>query len=215
MHASRLPLRHIALAIGLLLAGSALAQAQQSPPPAPRVDHFTDRNVAQQKRIEQGLQSGQLTTREAARLEQGQAHINHMESRATNPDGARGAAVGPGEAARIQHAQNAESHAIYRQRHDAQTGNPDSASSRRMQADVQRNVNQQARIAAGVDHGGLTNREVSHLSAQQARGNRMEAAAGRNGFIGRGEQQRIQRSDRLRSHAIWHDRHNGARRHGG
>jgi len=75
----------------------------------------------------------------------------------------------PPRATRIQRAQNAESHAIYNQRHDAQTGNPNSLSSRRMQGAVRRDLDQQSRIASGVDHGGLTHREVSHLSAQQAR----------------------------------------------
>ncbi|WP_197686698.1 hypothetical protein [Metallibacterium scheffleri] len=205
----------------LLLGGSALAPlalAQQAPAPAPEtthVDHFTDRNVAQQQRIEQGLKSGQLTTREAAHLEQGTARIDRMQSRVTNPHGAGGAGVTATEAARIQRAQNAESHAIDHQRHDAQTGNPDSLSSRRMQGDVQRNLNQQGRIAAGVDHGGLTNREVSRLSAQQARSSHALAGAGRNGFVNGREQQRIQRGDNVRSRHIYSARHNGARRHGG
>jgi hypothetical protein len=207
------------LGTALLLGSAALAPlalAQQAPAPeTSHVDRFTDRNVAQQQRIEQGLKSGQLTTREAARLEQGTARIDRMESHATNPHGAGGAAVTAAEAARIQRAQNAESHAIYHQRHDAQTGNPDSLSSRRMQADVQRNLNQQRRIAAGVDHGGLTNREVSQLSRQQARGSHAVAVAGRNGFVNGREQQRIRRGDNLRSRHIYRLRHNDARRHGG
>jgi hypothetical protein len=205
----------------LLLGGSALAPlglAQQAPAPAPEanhVDHFTDRNVAQQRRIEQGLKSGQLTTREAAHLEQGTARIDRMQNRATNPHGAGGAGVTATEAARIQRAQNAESHAIDHQRHDAQTGNPDSLSSRRMQGDVQRNLDQQGRIAAGVDHGGLTHREVSRLSAQQARASHAFAAAGRNGFVNGREQRRIQRGDNVRSRHIYSARHNGAHRRGG
>lgn len=213
----------LGLGSAMLLAGIAsapLVLAQQAPAPAPapeanHVDHFTDRNVAQQRRIEQGLKSGQLTTREAAHLEQGTARIDRMESRATRPHGAGGAGVTAAEAARIQRAQNAESHAIDHQRHDAQTGNPDSLSSRRMQGDVQRNLDQQGRIAAGVDHGGLTNREVSRLSAQQARSSHAVAAAGRNGFVNGREQRRIQRGDNVRSRHIYSARHNGARRHGG
>ncbi|MHB1617195.1 MAG: hypothetical protein ACYCUX_07990 [Metallibacterium sp.] len=211
----------LGLGVALLLTGSVLAPlalAQQAPAPAPgttHVDHFTNRNVAQQQRIEQGLKSGQLTTREAAHLEQGTARIDRMQSRATNAHGAGGAGVTAAEATRIQRAQNAESHAIYNQRHDAQTGNPNSLSSRRMQGDVQRNLNQQSRIASAVDHGGLTNREVSHLSAQQARGSHAVAAAGRNGFVNGREQRRVQRGDNVRSRHIYRARHNGARRHGG
>ncbi|UUZ55732.1 hypothetical protein LP419_09440 [Massilia sp. H-1] len=44
-----------------------------------------------------------------------------------------------------------------------QTGNPNSASSQRMQADVQRNVNQQTRIENGIKSGELTNHEVAKL----------------------------------------------------
>src|SRR6266850_202557 len=47
------------------------------------------------------------------------------------------------EKARLAREQNRVSRDIYREKHDAQTGNPNSASSQRMQADVQRNVNQQ------------------------------------------------------------------------
>ena len=209
----------LGLGVALLLGGSALAPlalAQQAPAQqTTHVDHFTNRNVAQQQRIEQGLKSGQLTTREAAHLEQGTARIDRMQSRATNAHGAGGAGVTAAEATRIQRAQNAESHAIYNQRHDAQTGNPNSLSSRRMQGDVQRNLNQQSRIASGVDHGGLTNREVSHLSARQARGSHAVAAAGRNGFVNGREQRRVQRGDNVRSRHIYRARHNGARRHGG
>src|SRR3977135_2713101 len=40
------------------------------------------RDVNQQQRIEQGLQSGSLTTREAAKLEKEESRVNRMESRA-------------------------------------------------------------------------------------------------------------------------------------
>src|SRR5258708_12947077 len=74
------------------------------------------RNVNQQQRIEQGVQSGQLTNREAAKLERGQARVNRAEARA----GADGK-VGPNEQRRIQKAENRQSKRIYREKHDAQT----------------------------------------------------------------------------------------------
>ena len=43
------------------------------------------RNLAQQERIQQGLSSGQLTNREAARLENGQARSERMQARAGDP----------------------------------------------------------------------------------------------------------------------------------
>ena len=45
------------------------------------------RNVDQQNRIEQGLQSGQLSTKEASQLEKGEAHVDKMEANA-NKNGA-------------------------------------------------------------------------------------------------------------------------------
>ncbi len=74
--------------------------------------------------------------------------------------------------------------AIYRQKHDGQTANPNSASSKRMQADVQRNVNQQAHIKQGVATGSLTTAETGMLERGQARVNHKEAVAGANGHVG-------------------------------
>ena len=67
------------------------------------------------RRIEQGVQSGQLTNREAGKLERGQARVNRAEARA----GADGH-VGPNEQRRIQKAENRQSKRIYREKHDAQ-----------------------------------------------------------------------------------------------
>ena len=44
-----------------------------------------------------------------------------------------------------------------------------------MQADVQRNINQQNRVEQGVQSGQLTNKEVSNLERGQSRVNRAEA----------------------------------------
>ena len=73
------------------------------------------REALQQQRIEQGVKSGQLTPREAARLDKGEAHIDKMEDKA-KADGK----VTAKERARIEHAQNVESKKIYREKHDRQ-----------------------------------------------------------------------------------------------
>lgn len=73
------------------------------------------RQMNQERRIDQGIASGQLTAREAARLERGQERIDAMENRA-KADGV----VTARERARIHHAQNVESRRIYRQKHDRQ-----------------------------------------------------------------------------------------------
>ncbi|HTO48253.1 MAG TPA: hypothetical protein VML91_11495 [Burkholderiales bacterium] len=188
----------VAIAVGTLFAGAALAQTAASE---------VQRNVNQQERIEQGLKSGQLTTREASQLERGEAKIDKMESKALS-DGKLSA----DEKARIQRAQNTESRAIDRDKHNAAVGNPNSASSRRMQADVQRNVNQQRRIEQGVKSGQLTNREAGRLERGQAHENRMEARAGRDGHVGAREHGRIQTAENRQSDRIHREKHDGQTR---
>jgi len=79
----------------------------------------TQRDVKQQQRIEQGLKSGELNSKEAGRLEREETRVDKMESHA----GANGN-VSPEEQRRINAAQNKVSHDIAAQKHDAQTGNP-------------------------------------------------------------------------------------------
>jgi len=97
---------------------------------------------------------------------------------------------------------------IYADKHNGVTGNPNSASSQRMQADVQRNVNQQQRIQNGMDNGSLTNREAGKLERGQARVNGREANAAANGHVGAAEQRGIQRSENRQSGRIYRKKHN-------
>lgn len=85
-----------------------LAHAQSTP----RIDQ---RQANQDRRIEQGIASGQLTEQEAARLEKGQAHVQQMENQALT-DGT----MTKRERARIEHAQDRQSRRIARQKHDRQ-----------------------------------------------------------------------------------------------
>jgi hypothetical protein len=177
----------------LLGTGAAFAQA-----PAGTVQ----RDVNQEKRIEQGLQSGQLTTREAAALQREESRVDRMHSNALK-DGKMTAA----EQAKVNGAQNKVSADIYADKHNNATGNPNSASSKRMQADVQRNLNQQQRVENGVQNGSLTNREVAKLEGGQARTARKEARAGADGHMGAGEQARIQRTENRQSRKIYRQKH--------
>src|SRR5207253_15300 len=95
----------IAAALGLAFCGAAFAQAGT-----------VQRDVNQQKRIEQGVKSGSLTNRETARLERGEARIDRAEARAGADN-----KVGPREQRRIQKAEDRESRRIHREKHDAQT----------------------------------------------------------------------------------------------
>jgi len=163
----------------------------------------TARDTDQQQRIEQGLQSGQLSTKEAASLE-------HQEKRidATEAHDMKNGNLSAGEKAQIQREQNRVSSDIYQDKHNATTGNPNSVSSQRMQADVQRNVNQEARINQGVRSGQLTNKETGSLERGQAHVDRAEARAGANGRIGAGGQARIQGKENRQSARVYNKKHN-------
>ena len=103
----------VALLGTLLAAGGTALPASAQVQSTPRVDQ---RQANQERRIEQGVKSGALTDKEAARLEKGQAHVQKMEDKAV-ADGK----VTKKERERLEHAQNNQSRKIYRQKHDKQT----------------------------------------------------------------------------------------------
>jgi hypothetical protein len=183
----------LAIALGTAIAGSAIAETTATE---------VQRDVDQQKRIEQGLKSGELNTREAAKLQGEEAKVNREQSRALK-DGN----LSPAEKAKIQADQNKVSADIYKQKHDAQEGNPNSASSKRMQADTQRNINQQQRIEQGVKSGELTHREAGKLEKGQAKVEHKEAMAGKDGHVGAHEQARIQHAENKQSKHIYNEKH--------
>ncbi len=78
----------------------------------PRIDQ---RQANQERRIDQGVQSGQLNQKEAARLEKGQARVQKMEDKAV-ADGK----VTARERRRIERTQDKQSRKIARERHDRQ-----------------------------------------------------------------------------------------------
>jgi peptidoglycan hydrolase CwlO-like protein len=78
----------------------------------PKIDQ---RQANQEKRIAQGVASGQMNQREADRLNHQQEHINKMEDKAKS-DGA----VTKKERRKITKSQDRASHRIARQKHDAQ-----------------------------------------------------------------------------------------------
>ena len=102
--------RIIALAIAAL-PGFALAQTPGDATGA-RIDQ---RQSNQQKRIDDGVKSGDLTQKETARLQENQARIQRMEDKA-RADGK----ISREEARRIEHAQDQQNKAIARERNDKQ-----------------------------------------------------------------------------------------------
>ena len=161
------------------------------------------RDVTQQQRIEQGLKSGQLSTKEAGSLERQEQHVDRMEAKDL-----KNGSISPAEQARLNAAQNKVSNDIHADKTNDIKGNPNSASSQRIQADVQRNVNQQERIKNGISNGSLTNKETGALERGQAHVDRREANAARNGHVGAREQNRIQRSENRQSKRVYNKKHN-------
>jgi hypothetical protein len=160
------------------------------------------RDVNQQTRIENGLKDGSLSTKEAAKLEKEESQVDRMQARALK-DGK----LTDAERAKLNAAQNKVSRDIAVDRHNAVTGNPNSVSSKRMQADVARNVNQEKRIEAGVQNGSLTNHEVSKLERGQAHVDAKEARAGRDGQVTKAEQASVQRAENRQSKRIHREKH--------
>ena len=165
------------------------------------------RDVNQQTRIENGLKDGSLSTKEAAKLESEQSRVDKLQAQSLKDGKLSGA-----ERARLDAAQNKVSRDIAADKHNAVTGNPNSASSQRMQADVQRNVNQEKRVEAGVQNGSLTNREVAKLERGQAHVDRKEAIAGRDGHVNSLEQGSVQRSENKQSRRIYRQKHDAQTR---
>lgn len=91
----------------LFMSGMAFAEAE-----TPVIDQ---RQANQEKRIDQGIASGQLNEREANRLNKQQEHVNRMEDRAKS-DGV----MTKKERARIGAAQARASRHIAREKHDQQ-----------------------------------------------------------------------------------------------
>ncbi len=185
----------LAVTVASLMSATAFAETA--------AEQDQQRDVNQQQRIEQGLKSGELSTKEAGHLEREQQNVDRLQAHDLK-DGHMSA----GEQLRLDKAQNATSADIYKQKHDAQTGNAGSASSQRMQADVQRNVNQQQRIQNGMQSGSLTNHEASRLEAGQAHVDRKEAHAAADGHVGSAEERNIQRSENRQSARVYKKKHN-------
>ena len=100
----------IVLALGAL-ASPALAQSTA------RDNQVDNRLENQQDRIAQGIQSGQLTPREAARLERREGRVNRLEARQEARNG--GDALTGAQQRRDDRILNRDSRAIYRHKHNS------------------------------------------------------------------------------------------------
>jgi len=189
----------IASAALALLTGAAMAQTPVT------AQTTVQRDVNQQQRIENGLQSGKLTTREAGVLEREQAKVDKLQAKDMK-DGKLSAA----ERQQLRAAQNKASRDIETAKNNGVNGNPLSASSQRMQADVQRNVNQEKRVENGLQTGALTKREAARMEQGQAHVDRAEAHAAADGHVGAVEQKHVQRAENRQSTRIHRAKTNAA-----
>ena len=103
--------------VGLFIAAVFVLGASAVSMAGPR--GINNREYREQRRINQGIRSGELTRREAERVEAGLAKIR-IDERYAKADGN----VSPRERARLERELNRESRAIYRQKHDGQDRNP-------------------------------------------------------------------------------------------
>jgi len=193
---------HTLVASILIALGTASVFAQP-------VANTVQRDVNQQTRVENGLKDGSLSTKEAGRLEHEQAQIDRLQAKDLK-DGKLSAS----ERAQLTRLQDKSSRDIHAAKTNAVKGNPESKASERLQADVHRNVNQEKRIEQGMQSGALTNRETGKLEQGQAKVDRIEANAARNGHIGKHEQAAIARKEILHSEKIHNKKHNAAERNG-
>ncbi len=105
----------VAAAVLAFATFSVAAQGGAASAPGTNTPRIDQRQANQEKRIDQGVASGELTKREARRMNRQQAAVNKAEDKA-KADGT----VTAQERRQLTKAQNATSRSIRRQKHDAQ-----------------------------------------------------------------------------------------------
>jgi hypothetical protein len=197
-------------------AAQSTTPAATTAPPAPPVQQdqsrVAQRKENQQDRIANGVNSGELTSGEAARLEKNESKLN-TETRAMRAED--GGKLTAADKAKLQRQQNHLSHQIYRQKHDAQVQpGTNAAPGTKAPTEVgRRQENQQDRIAQGVKSGQLTSGEASRLERQDARIHhevRTERAAN-GGALTPAERAQVNHQQNRVSRHIYRAKHNGRR----
>lgn len=101
---------------GIIMTGALLALTLAEPILA-QAGEIKERQKHQQKRIDEGVKSGELTKKETLELEAEQAKIQRKKRRFRRNDGK----LGPKERAKLEQEQDKASEHIYKEKHDAQT----------------------------------------------------------------------------------------------
>ena len=103
-------------ALALTAGGAAFAQAPAAPAGPLATPKIDQRQANQEKRIDQGIASGALTSKEAARLDKRETRIE-ADQLTAKADGK----VTHAERRKLNREENRASRAIHRQKHNAQT----------------------------------------------------------------------------------------------
>jgi biopolymer transport protein ExbB/TolQ len=104
----------IAIFIAFTISGVAMAQEQTTQ--QKKRSEVTQRQINQQRRIKQGVKSGQLTKGETRRLERQQGRI---QARKQKDKAENGGKLTPKNKAQLNRMQNRASRHIYRAKHNA------------------------------------------------------------------------------------------------
>ena len=192
---------YAALVAAALASGAmtSMAAGQQSAPPP---GTYQTREVNQQDRIANGVQSGQLTAGETKSLEGQEAALNGQARADRAADNGKLTAA---DRSQLNSEQNHLSGEIYADKHNAATAHYG-------KTEVgQRRENQQDRIANGIRSGSLTPGEASHLEGREQHINHQVAAdrAANGGKLTGGERAKINHEQNKASKAIYRDKHNG------
>ena len=191
--------------IGATLALACLSAFAQ--PAAPSA--VNQREAHQDQRIQQGIANGDLSAREAYRLERQQGRIDAAEARARSDGQLSGA-----ERERLHRMQDQANRDIWQQKHDAPTAStrmapaapPTSAA-----AVDRRQSEQDTRIRQGIASGQIDAREAARLGQEQSRIQAVEARARADGQVSGAERERLERLQDRASDAIWHQKHDAQR----
>jgi uncharacterized membrane protein YebE (DUF533 family) len=157
------------------------------------------RRFHQHNRIAEGVQSGELTRKEAKELRTDQKDI-----RGQIKDAKADGVVTTDERQAIRQAQNAASKDIYQSKHDAQ----DRGATPRVDA---RQANQRERIGNGMASGELTAKETADLVAGRQEIRQAERTAKADGVVTAPERQQLQGMLNDYSKDIFEAKHNKKR----
>jgi hypothetical protein len=183
----------------LVLALAAIAALPGIATAGNRDPGVNQRQHHQQYRIQQGVQSGELTRGEARRLQGEQRYIRH-EERMYKSDGR----LSPAERADLHRDQNRASRDLYRQKHDAQDRPPAAV---RDPGVNQRQHHQHDRIAQGVRSGSLTQDEAKGLREEQRSIRHEERQYKSDGALTRDERKDLHQDLNAASRNVYNEKH--------